>query len=432
MNSQPQSIPLTSTDCFFLALEKHDHGAGTSGSTCRYVLELEGEIDVPELEKRLNQNAEIQWLTSLTIEKSLFSIPRWESRKSPTEFAVQIHQSDDLIPIQIMERKFSLASTCLFAFDAVSRSNGNSALIFSWHHLLMDGYGALSLLKRIYSNADDPFILAEPPEKIRYTRSLFWETTRLFLWHTLLFWAPLSHRFRSGIRNNRPPNDVHQQIRVIPFSEEETELIDKKGNELGARMGKSPFFLAAAAVSIKTMLEKKGKSIRGFWVPVPQDQRKKGALGPFLGNHLSFLFYTLKKRDLNNFSQLIASLNEQMKEQIRRQVPKAYDALMRGFRRIPSGLYYFLIKGSRGNTLASFLFTLAADHPADLMNLNDLEVKQAVSLPPNTYPPGFTVAFMRFDGRLQLILMYYREVWTEAEIMELEEVLRDKLMSKLA
>ena len=134
--------PLTSTDCFILALEKHDTHKGTSGNTCRYIMELEGKLNVDDFKNRLRNNIESQQLASFSIQKAgIFSVPKWKSNLAlPIE--VNIHESDSFLPQGILDKKISSEKANLFSFDILNKSNGKSTLIFSWNHLIMDGYGA--------------------------------------------------------------------------------------------------------------------------------------------------------------------------------------------------------------------------------------------------------------------------------------------------
>src|SRR5690606_24608921 len=153
------------------------------------------------------------------------------------------------------------------------------------------------------------------------------------------------------------------------------------------------------------------KTVNGnFWIPVPQDKRKKGSLWPVVGNHLSFLFYRVSSDDLNSIKTAVATFNTQMIKQIKKGIPQAYDFLISYLRRIPTPLYYYWIKGPKGKSLSSFLFTVAADHPRDLDEFEGLPIKNVISLPPSTYPPGLTFAFMKFKNRLQIAVLYYDEV----------------------
>lgn len=422
MNEHKQNdICLTATDCFILALENHIHNQGTSGNTCRYVFEIEGDFNVDALKTTLAQNKASQQMASFALHKGLpLSIPKWRAQTN-FNIDVNVYKDDNYLPDYILNKIISSTTAPLFCFDILKRSSGNSTLIFSWNHLLMDGYGAVLYLKQLNSkSSNNSYISLSQKTKLSYT--LLKEATK-----AKFFLSRTSKNPTSSISPEQSYQKVHQKIKVISFTKEETDIIDGIAPKMGAKFGRSPYYLACAARGVKSILLNRKQTVSNFWIPVPQNQRKKGAQGPLLGNHLSFLFYRINSENLNTIDAGVKDINEQMVQQVKNGIPKAYDVLMNYLKRIPTSLYYHLIKGPQGNSLSGFLFTLAEDHPNDLLNFLDHKVTNALSFPPNTYPPGLTFAFMRFEGKLQVMLLYYNEVLSETEANQLEEQLKFEL-----
>lgn len=417
------NIPLTATDCFILALEEHDHHTGTSGNTCRYVLELEGKLNSDAFKDKLKNNSASQQLASFSINKGApFTVPKWKSNPNYT-IEVNTHEDDSFLPDNILNKIISAKKITLFAFDIIYRSNGNSTLIFSWNHLLMDGYGAVLYLKQLNGFGKENGFLSEET-KIKFSLSALKDARK-----AKIFLSASSKNPTSGISPETTHIHVNQKIKVIRFTKEETEQIDLNAPKLGAKFGRSPYYLACSARCVKELLNQRKSTVSNFWIPVPQNQRKKGALGPLLGNNLSFLFYRLNNLVLDSLEQTVKSINDQMVNQVRLGIPKSYDVLMNFLKRIPSSLYYQLIKGPQGGSLSGFLFTVAEDHPEELLKFDGLTVLDALSFPPNTYPPGLTFAFMRFQGQLQLMMLYYDEVLSENEANSLENQIRFELIN---
>ncbi len=417
------NIPLTATDCFILALEKHDHHTGTSGNTCRYVVELEGRLNKDDFESVLKSNLLAQQLYSFSICKgNLFTVPKWKSI-STSSIKVMCYEDDAYLPDAILNKKISAEKSNLFSFDIIYRSNGNSTLVFSWNHLLMDGYGAVLFLKQLNGFGKEAGYLATD-SAIRLNFSTLKEAVK-----ARFFLSSSAANPTSGINPKKIYTEVNQRIKVLRFTKQETEQIDLIAPTLGARFGRSPFYLACSARVIKAILEKRATPVSNFWIPVPQNQRKKGTNGPLLGNHLSFLFYRLAATMLDSLENTVKSINDQMVNQVRKGIPKACDGLMNYLKRIPSSWYYQLIKGPQGGSLSGFLFTLAEDHPEELLKFQGLNVVDALSFPPNTFPPGLTFAFMRFREQLQIMVLYYEEVITETEMESLEIQIRYELIN---
>ncbi len=422
-------IFLTEADCFMHTLEKrHINQTGMSTNICHYLLELEGRFDAEKFREKINTNTDILWLASLMPYKSFpLALPEWIQQKTIKEIPLHVHNDDTLIPETIINRGMHKNDTHI-CIDVIYRSNGDSALIFSWHHLLMDGYGVVLLLKQLAGKGDSPLhhIVDDSPN-----RNLPWtqlaNATRAKFFVDRISKKPLTTIAPPTTISNR-----YQKIRVIRFSTDESAQIDRNGLKLGAQFGRSPIYLASAARAVKNLLVRKGVTINDFWIPVPKDQRLKGADGPLLGNHLSFLFYRLKAKELDSLKSTVRSVNYQMVDQIKSGIAKDYDILMKFLRRTPTPLYYFWIKGPQGGSLASFLFTVAADHPGDFLEFQGHTIKDAWSFPSGIYPPGLNFAFMRFKGNLHIMINYFQAVISETEIDQIEMDIKMDLITAAA
>lgn len=420
-------ILLTPADCFMLALEKqHIRRLEASNNTCRYLLELEGRFNVDQFTSDIRSNSNLNRLAHLTAKKKHpLSIPSWSEAEPVGEIPIYVFETDLLIPEEIINRKISGHQPPLISFDILFRSNGDSTIILSWHHLLMDGYGALLLMKQLANGMPKKQLQLHDNsthERLRW-RDLM-NATRAKFFIDRISRKPLTGIFTSSKKNT----NTRQKVRVIRFTEQETNRLDKVGPLLGAQFGRSPLYLACAARSVRSLLLEKKIPMHDFWIPVPRDQRKKGALGPLLGNHLSFIFYRLKAESLSSLKETVTSINHQMVDQLKTNMSHDYDILMRFLRRTPSPLYYYWIKGPKGGSLASFLFTVAADHPNDFLQFYNHKIIDAWNFPSNIYPPGLTFAFMKFQGRLHLMVMYFEEVISESDIDTIEKQIRHELI----
>lgn len=427
IDSADSRILLTEADCFLNTLEKwHINRTGLSTNICRYLLELEGEFNADSFREKINANKDILWIASLTKHKSHpWALPVWRKTKSIIEIPLHIHRTDELIPEEIVNRSMSINESHL-CFDVLYRSDGNSALIFSWHHLLMDGYGVVLLLRQLAKDAAAPLNnVIDLVSKERLTIRQLANATR-----AKFFVDRISKKPLSSIAPASAIGKLHQKVKTIRFTPEETQRFEQIGPALGAPFGGSPIYLASAARGVQAILRAKKIPLNDFWIPVPRDQRKKGSPGPLLGNHLSFLFYRLKAKELGSLESTVRSINHQMVDQIKSKMSRDYDILMKYLRRTPTPLYYYWIKGPQGRSLASFLFTTAADHPENFTHFGSYPIKDAWSFPPGIYPPGLNFAFMRFKNSLHIMIMYYEEVISPMEVELLERQLRQDLLDR--
>ena len=374
--------------------------------------------------KKINANTELKWLASLVPEKRFpLSLPRWKALTEDVVVPVWEHRSDEILPAEILARKLSIETPPCLTFDIIYRQNGKTTLLFSWHHLLMDGHGAILLLSQIAGDlSGKPRYLYEHNGPALLGARSFWQAAR-----AKFFVDRVSKKPLGGIMDLSRKIGITQKIRILQFTKEETTKMDDHALRLGAQFGRSPFYLTCAARAVFTLLKKRGTKIHDFWIPVPRNQRKAGVKGPVLGNHLAFLFYRIDRRHLDSFAACVSSINAQTKDQIRSGMAKAYDLLIRFLRRTPLPLYYFWIKGPKGKSLASFLFTVAADHPEELSHFDGRPVVDAISVPSNIYPPGLTFAFMHFHGCLQLMVLYFDGLLYDEEVGSMENQLKHEL-----
>ncbi len=409
-----------------LALDQqHIVPSGQSSNTCHYVLELDGTLNKTSFETKLNAHPDVQRLASIKpVKKFIFSRPVWNV-SVPVRIAVTEHKTDALLPESVTQNKITLAQVPLFRFDLLHRSNGKTALVFSWHHLLMDGYGATLLLQQLASTEAWP--------QLTLSNTIDGSLHKFNLIAAIRAKRFIDRTSAKPLASIAPakPTSAKQKTQTIRFTAEETNAIDQTGITLGAQFGRSPVYLAAAARGIHTLLHKRGKALHDFWVPVPRDQRKKGAQGPLVGNHLSFLFYRLTAKNLQSISESVQSINNQMVDQIKKKTFADYDILMHALRRTPLPLYYHWIKGPQGGSLSSFLFTVAADHPDSFTHFNGHAITDAWSFPSSIHPPGLTFAFMRFQNQLRLMILYFDDVITPHELAMLEQKLKYELTTGL-
>src|SRR5690349_12866781 len=152
------NIKLTAADCFMLALEKqHIRKTGLSNNTCRYLLELSGYVGKEDLNKKINDHPDLRWLASIAPEKRYpMSIPAWRKQAKTYEIPLGEYTTDELIPEEMINERITSHEPPFLRFDLLHRSDGNTALVFSWHHLLMDGYGATLLLRQLATKGEWP------------------------------------------------------------------------------------------------------------------------------------------------------------------------------------------------------------------------------------------------------------------------------------
>jgi len=411
--------PLTGLDHFFLALEKHTGKSKTIGNTCRYFLELDGNLEKNELSNTLLNHTLTKQLASIQLkQKSVVSGSFWVPSKLREINIIEL-KTDDKIPQEVLEFNISLKeSNPYFRFYLLKRSNNTTTVVFCWHHLLMDGYGACLYLSSL-NNQVEAKLLSKNVDKFLFSEA---RQARFFVRKT-------SEPVLTSVFDGVPVLDTTPGIHIVDFSEEESEIITQNSVKSGAVFGRSTFFLAACGIAVKNALEKGGRKVDNFWIPVPQDKRKKQAKGPVLSNHLSLLFFRLEKSRMDQgLTPMTKELTSQMKRQIRDRIPEKYNSLMHYLRVLPKSTYYRFIKGPHGGALSSFLFTVAPEHPKTLDTFLGRNVVDAMNTPPLTFPPGLTFAFAKHKAKTRIFVVYSTDAFSKDEVINLGTALKELLI----
>lgn len=410
MTSTKGNIELTGADKFILALDRHAKKNGGKGTVCHYIIEFDKSITTAALKNIILADQNVNAIKNIYLKNN-----SWRSRLSTID-VLEI-KSEDFIPTEIESLVLNASVSPLFTFHLVE-SRDRIRLVLSWHHLLMDGFGARLFMQSIFQ--------ATIPTEIARKRS------PLNLTH--LVKARKAKRYVSNTARNSELSMISQesskesipQLKLIRFGPEELDQLKANARSTGAKFGIGNYILAATSLAL--FQSRKSNEPVTYWVPIPQDQRKKGAKGPLIGNHLSMMFYRISVDKDSTLESLIKSLDSQMIKQIKEGITENYMHLMNYMRITPSWLYHRMIKGPNGKSLSSFLFTYAPENATSALRLNEISPLAVYNIPPNTYPPGLTFSVNQYDHEMQLIMQYYSDVLSNTESQELANLINKILL----
>ena len=163
-------------------------------------------------------------------------------------------------------------------------------------------------------------------------------------------------------------------------------------------------------------------------MPIPQDQRKKGAWGPVLANQVSFLFYRLFPEVLSDMKATVDEISKQMIDQIRNRIPQSYKIMMAFSRRMPMWLYSYIVKSPTKGAFASFFFSDTGNSLEGFDQFAGIPIMDAVHYPPNAGYPGFTTVFMLFQNRLKVVVAHTDASADTMAIEQFEKAIRKDLL----
>ena len=430
MNTNKQErterLLLSGSDYFQLLLDAHHRQHGLQGNIGRFAIELKGRLNAFQLEKTINNDPIFCWLHSLRLKKQWpFQLPQWIQIQFTDPIRIKIFeapQQENCIPQELFKFDIQPHFDPPFQLNLIYLEQDQTILLFTWNHVLMDSQGA-EILVRYLGNAigDKPIqLLASKNTQLSITEQLKQtQKTRNFIFFEKksIFISSLEKLDSKGI------NNYHS----LCFSETETAQIIANCRRAGARFGRSPFLLAACMHSFSDLLKRKGRTNTTLWVPVPQNNRKKGVCGPLVGNHLSFLFYRLFPHHLETMQKTVDVIEQQMIDQMRKDIPASFSIMMDLLLRLPLWLYGKIVKSPTKGTLASFFFSDTGKTLEDFNVFCWLPVSNAIHYPPNSSHPGFTIIFMNFQKKLQVIMAYTEATVNKEDISWFESSLRKNL-----
>ena len=417
---------LSGSDYFQLLLDKHHRQHGLQGNIGRFAVEVKGRLDVRQLEQTLNSDPIFCWLHSLRLKKPWpLQLPQWIQIRSSAPIPIntfEASQQDDCILNELLMRDIQPHFDPPFQLDVIDCKQNRTILLFTWSHLLMDSQGAEILMRYLGDALGDqpiqPFgskntrlALAEQLKQTQKTRNF-------------IFFEKKSIHISVLDKGDSKQINVYHTLR---FSETETEQIIVNCKRAGAQFGRSPFLLAACMHSFSDLLARKGKTNTTIWVPVPQNKRKKGILGPIVGNHLSYLFYRLFPQHLQTMQKTVDVIKQQMIDQMREGIPASFSIMMDLLLRLPLWLYGKIVKSPTRGAFASFFFSDTGKTLDDFNVFCGLPVSNAIHYPPNSSHPGLTIIFMNFQQKLQVIIAYSEATVNKEDISWFESSLRKNL-----
>lgn len=455
MPALPRHLQLTGGDYFIHAIDRQMRRAGMPGNVCRMIVSLEGRLDAALLRHRLAASPLFDWLARVRMIRLLPVLsPLWRAHAAPPPPLLHEHEGNgadgshgaddaglDGIPRAIFSRELRAGQAPALTLDLVRHAGDRAHLILSWHHALLDARGAELLLRHLAdagAGAPDPAAdLINPaqtcfslprlwrgyPRKLSFAREslAFITSTCRAPFFTLMPAPPPARRAAAPGRN---------ESRAILFTRDETARIDARCFAMNASFRRSHFYLAATVQGLHAVASRRGNQDAAYVIPVPHDLRRRGAAGPIFSNQLSFLFYRIEPALAASLPEMIRELTRQMMDQMRHRNPDSFLAAMELFKPTPLDFYVRQLGRPTGGKFATFFFSDAGESCPGLEDLAGARPTAITHLAPASRPPGLTVVFSRFRGRVSVVLAWVDDCLAPPELDELEAALRAALLGE--
>ena len=441
MPELPSQIRLAAGDYFMHGQDLRLRRNGLPGNICHAILQLEPGIDVEKLRKRLAASPIVDWLARVRITRTVPLVaPQWRAAPQPPVIFRE-HQDgntnkDDrtFLPQASAAHELHAGRGPALALDLIRHPDNSSRLVLSWNHTLMDARGADLVLRHLFANPQPnglPTVdhLVNPNQK-RHNLANWWENVKTA--KGSVKWLHESGReplfsLMPEIPSGKPCRNCW---RAMSFTDDETRRIGARCEQLNASFRRSNFYLAASLRAVHTVAVSRGNQTGAYLIPVPHDMRRRGGSGPIFSNHLSILFYRLNPETASSVTAIIAELSRQMMEQIRTRFPESCMAALDMFKPLPLRYYvHHLGKPTRGK-VATFCFSDSGETCAGMTEVFGARIHEVTHLVPAWRPPGLTVVFLTFSGRLSALLSWVDDCLTAAEVDVMERVIRGALLEE--
>ena len=417
---------MSGADWFMLAFDRSMQRVSGQGNVCHLTLSLDGTLSLVDLQARLDADPAWAWLASLRADKgAVGEVPCWVTSAVDPQRVREHHvdrEADIVARVFDHERNAFLQDPV--AVSLVQVAGAGSVVVLSWHHALMDARGGelwASWVAGVLPSAPTWVVQGQAPEGTPWERLMLAKKARDFLFRTGLGRI-------ATVSSRRIPRGGDLAYRRIVLTAAETARVDARAKEAGASLVRSAFVLVGVARAVRAMARARGHRPADVLVPVPQDQRKRGATGPVITNRIGVLFYRLPDALLDDTQASVASVLEQLKAILRQGIGPAYGVLLDMCRHLPLPFYFGLVRAPTMGRIATFGFSDTGASLSRIDRFASVPVREAAHFPANIHPPGFTVVATRYGDALHLCVSFFRGMVSDAEYDAFELHLRRDLV----
>ena len=342
--------------------------------------------------------------------------------------------SPGCLPPEILERDLHANQGPALAFDLVRHADGTRHLVFSWNHALMDARGAeliwLHLNDGNGGNGTPSLENLIHPKQRGGSLAEWWRNVKLARGSVEWLRKSGSEPLFSLLPEKRTTGPHRNQYHIVTFSAEETARIAARCERLNAGFRRSHFLLAGTLRALHAIATRRGNRDGAYLIPVAHDTRRRSAKGPIFSNHLSILFFRIEPQQAGSLTSIISELSRQMMDQIRTRFPESCMAALEMFKPLPLNYYmHHLGQPTRGK-FATLCFSDSGETCAGMTEMLGGRIRAVDHLVPTWWPPGLTVVFWSFSGRLSVLLSWVDDCLSVSEVDALEQGLRSALLEE--
>lgn len=348
---------------------------------------------------------------------------------------VAVHEDDRERPADLplvlrarLNGRLAMERGELLRCDVVRYRGGDSDVVLTWAHLLLDGAGSELFVRQLdacFRGAAAPALdpaTATPPavapslaERGRLARR--WQA------HLTSFGAAPPHSL--GGPRRRQPQALDYDVRTL--SHADTAAVVERAAAVAGALTPALFYLAATMRAHDAVFAARGGDPGHYVVPLPVNLRPRSAHGAMFQTNVALLWFHVARRHVGDLAGLVAELARQRREAIRAGLLEASTAAMDLLRWAPARLHTWIARRGLGGEIASFYFAFTGEFLPGLTTFCGAEIANGFHVPSVMPSPGSSVIMSIRAGRLNVAHIYQGNAVTADERRVLQERLLDDL-----
>ncbi len=406
-----------------------------AGNMSQVVLEFDSPLDENEVRAHVGRFVDQFPVLQGNVGRDLKLAPCWRiPSKGRHEALFAVHRVDERTSGNAFLSSLEQSANTAFrddndhlAFHLFSGS-GRSMLAMTFDHRILDARGAELFLDLFQQNLKKGAPRASGD-------IAFASSSALTNWsQKFLAGRNVNRRIMSLSKTATPEalklpsgEDRRYRYRLLSFNEEETAAIYERAYAEAGYLMESPYLLSVVVQSMRDLFKSKQMNGTSYLVPVTMDLRP--GLDPMqeiFFNYVSYLFYQVPLHEVDDRKGLIASLKQQMYDQVKSGFPKDLleASLLTRIAPLPllGKLLHLPMKGKMGTFVFSHLGRSSYRHPAFM----EKTIVNMFHMPRVPAPPGIGFFSNNYHDRLNLVISYLEGLLEDEDARMLEEGIRNR------
>ena len=408
---------LTGVDWVVNAIDYTSKAQSGIGNHSEIILELNNSLSHKALTETLNNF--IQKFSCLNgfPSRAINLCPYWKvqpRRKIPPvrlQFIKLNSDSEYLLPMAAQVNTEFTNKREHLAF-ALIETDKKTFLTMTFDHRILDAKGAEAFLELFQQHNQN--ILHPPQISFKYP-------SNLNRWKEKLSSGRKINRFLLDFSKESPkilplnPQNEPCKFKVIHLDPKQSDQLKDIAYAHAGYLMFMPYALAKCIQIMHKIFQEKNIPGETYLIPVPIDTRiKEESQKEAFFNHFSFFLFKIQAHKVDNLSDLIGEIKNQMYAQVKNKIPEAIINASFLMRIAGLPLTNFFLKLMSKKHFASFSFSYLnnANQPNRFMQEQLLNI---FHLPRTPKPPGVGIFFNQFEDKLNITLSYFDDLLNDSQ-----------------